>query len=316
MGQPDLNLLRALDALLETGSVAGAARKLGLSASAMSRTLARLRETTGDPLLVRAGQGMVLTPHAAALRERVSHVATEVEALLRRTDAPLDLARLQRVFTIRANEAWVVAFAARLMQAVTAAAPGVQLRFPPKTSKDVRPLREGLVDLEIGIYGGSGPELMIQTLYHDHFVGVVRTGHPLATGEVTARRYAAFDHVIASRRSTDSGPADGALAASGLSPRTAVTVPSFPAALAVASVSDLVALVPHSFAEAEAARGAAGAGPQFHSFPLPVETERFAISQIWHPRVDADPAHRWLRSVVRSFYHAQPEPRPAPRDTA
>jgi len=300
MHNADLNLLRALDVLLAEGSVVDAARRLGLSPSAMSRTLARLREATGDPLLVRAGRGMVLTPHATALRERVPQVAGAADALLRPADATFDPGRLRRVFTLRANEAFVVAQAARLMQAIRDLAPGVQLHFLPKPDKDVAPLREGTVDLEIGVLGESAPELMVQTLYRDHFVGAVRTEHPLTRGVLTASRYADADHVVASRRPKADHPVDLALAELGLTRRSVLVVPSFPTALAVASMADVVALVTHSFAKAEQARSAAGVAPWLHYFDLPVKTAPVTVSLIWHPRMDNDPAHRWLRSVVRT----------------
>ncbi len=299
MPDADLNLLTALDALLAEGSVTGAARKLGLSGSAMSRTLARLREATGDPLLVRAGRGLVPTPHAAQLRERVRHAAQEARAVLRPADRALDLGTLERSFTVRANEGFVESYAARLVTAVIAAAPGVRLRFAPKPDKDVRALREGSVELEIGVLGETGPEVRVQTLFTDHFVGAVRHGHPLLTGEITAERYAACRHVIASRRGRASGPVDAALAALGLSRTVAAVVPSFPAALAVAYESDMVALVTNSFLAAQRARyaGSAQAAPQ--GFKLPVQTAEITVSQMWHPRLDADPAHRWLRGLVQ-----------------
>jgi DNA-binding transcriptional LysR family regulator len=307
MPGPDLNLLTALEALLAEGSVAGAARVLGLSASAMSRTLARLRVATGDPLLVRAGRSLVPTPHAAALRSRLPGLALEVRAVLQPASTGLDLATLDRLFTIRANEGFVEALAARLVLAVTEAAPGVRLRFAPKPDKDARALREGLVDLEVGVPGDAAPEVKVQALFDDHFVGVVRHGHPLAAGEVTARGYAACGHVIASRRGRVFGPVDEALAALGLRRRVVAIVPSFPAALAIASTSDLVALVTHSYLRAEQARRAGAGGTPMHSFPLPVRTERITVSQLWHPRVDADPAHRWLRGLVLSTCRAHPE---------
>ena len=157
MANLDLNLLTALDALLAEGTVVGAARRLGLSASAMSRTLARLRAATGDPLLVRAGRGMVTTPRASELRDRVRDLAQDARAVLRPVDTSFNLAELQRTFTIRSNDGFVEVFAAQLVAAVTAAAPLVRLRFAPKPDKDVRALREGLVDLEIGVLGKSGP---------------------------------------------------------------------------------------------------------------------------------------------------------------
>ena len=99
MNEPDLNLLIALDVLLAEESVAGAARRLGLSASAMSRTLSRLRATTGDPLLVRAGRIMVLTPYAQEIRQRAQNASFEARALLRPSSADFNIARLERTFT-------------------------------------------------------------------------------------------------------------------------------------------------------------------------------------------------------------------------
>jgi DNA-binding transcriptional LysR family regulator len=180
---------------------------------------------------------------------------------------------------------------------VTAAAPNVRLRFAPKPDKDVRALREGLVDLEIGVLGNSGPEVRLQTLFRDHFVCAVRDGHPAVRGgKITAKRYAQFGHVVVSRRDHESGPVDEALATLGLSRKVVAVVPSFRAALAVASASDLVAVVSGSFFDATQALET-GSGV-LRSFPLPVRTDSITISQMWHPRFDADPAHRWLRGLV------------------
>lgn len=298
MTEPDLNLLVALDALLTHASVAGAARRLGLSASAMSRTLTRLRESTGDPLLVRAGRRMVLTPCAEALRERTHVAVHEARALLRPTGAEPDMARLQRTFTIRANDGFVEALGAALIAATTAAAPLVRLRFAPKVEKTSAYLRDGSADLEIGVVSNMGPEVRVQALFRDRFVGVVRQGHPLTIGPMTPARYAAAHHVVASRRGRATGPVDTALAALGLERTVIAVVPGFPAALAIARASDLVALVPMSFLPA-----ADGSGQSV--FDLPVTVESITISQMWHPRAEADPAHRWLRQLVLSVCRAR-----------
>src|ERR1700733_1195564 len=151
MAEPDLNLLVALDVLLADGSVAGAARRLGLSASAMSRTLTRLRATTGDSLLVRAGRQMVLTPYAEELRERTRKTVHEAREVLRPSATKLDLSTVRRTFTIRANDGFVEACAAPLIAAAREVAPLVRLRFAPKPEKSAKHLREGLADLEIGV---------------------------------------------------------------------------------------------------------------------------------------------------------------------
>src|SRR5689334_6541743 len=243
----DLNLLIALNALLSEGSVSRAAERLGLSESAMSRTLARLRETTGDALLVRAGRAMVPTPRALALRDRVRALIDEARAVLQPA-GDLDLSTLERMFTVRANDGFTEAFAHLLVARTAREAPGVRLRFAPKPDKDVRPLREGLIDLDVGVLGESGPEVRVQALYRDRFIAVVRQGHPLhADGEVTPERYAACEHVVTSRRGRIAGPVDGALAAAGLTRNVAVIVPSFGTALSTAAATDMVALIPASY---------------------------------------------------------------------
>jgi DNA-binding transcriptional LysR family regulator len=299
MHEADLNLLIALDVLLADGSVAGAARRLGLSASAMSRTLTRLREATGDPLLVRAGRGMVLTPHAQALRQRTQNAVHEARAVLRPSTSEPDFSTLQRTFTIRANDGFVEAIGASLIAAATAVAPHVCLRFAPKLEKTAAYLRDGSADLEIGVLGEMGPEVRVQALFRDRFMGAVRQGHPLAMErEVTAERYAAFGHVVASRRGHASGPVDEALAALGLERTVVAVVPSFPAALAVARASDLIALVPASLLSNQREQRESRASATTYAFELPVTTGEITVSQMWHPRLEVDPVHRWLRQLT------------------
>ncbi|WP_162519769.1 LysR family transcriptional regulator, partial [Aeromonas hydrophila] len=206
MSTPDLNLLITLDALLDEGSVAGAARRLGLSPSAMSRALARLRETTGDPLLVRAGRGLVPTPRALLLREQVGRLVQEAEEVLR-PRLEVDPARLERTFTLRASEGLVELFGAALLSRLAAEAPGVRLHFLAKPDKESGPLRSGELDFETGVISATtAPELRTQALFQDHFVAVVRPGHPLCDGPLTASRYAEARHVLVSRRGQPHSP--------------------------------------------------------------------------------------------------------------
>ena len=300
----DLNLLVALDVLLAEGSVTGAARRLGLSASAMSRTLTRLRSATGDPLLVRAGRGLVPTPRAAELRGRVHELTRDVRAVLRPQNAHLDVAALELTFVIRASEAFLEFLSGPVVTAVARAAPRIRLRFAPKPDKDARPLREGLIDLEIGLLGTSAPEMRTQLLFYDKLVGVTRAGHPLlADRSVTPERYAACNHVVASRDGNVIEPIDGALEKLGLRRTITVVVPGYPDAMRIVRQSDLVALVPRScFGNSMTSDHAVTAG--LEGFELPLPTPEFKISAMWHPRMDADPAHRWLRDIVMSVCRA------------
>lgn len=306
MTEPDLNLLIALDVLLSEGSVVGAARRLGLSASAMSRTLGRLRAATADPILVRAGRHMVLTPYAEEIRERTQNAVFEARAILRPSSSKLNLSTLERTFTIRANDGFVEVFGASLIAAAATTAPFVRLRFVPKPEKTSKHLREGLVDLEIGVLGEMGPEIRLQAIFRDRFVGVVRKGHPLEPErEVTAGQYASFGHVVASRRGRIKGPVDEALAELGLERKIAAVVPGFSAALAVAQASDLVALVPASLLINRPAVRGNGGTATLCAFELPVKTGGITISQMWHPRSEVDPPHRWLRQLVLSVCRQQ-----------
>lgn len=291
MARPDLNLLFTLDVLLAEGSVARAARRLRLSPSAMSRALARLREATGDPLLVRAGRGLVPSPRALELRERVSQLVHDAEGALRPADK-LNLGQLDRTFTLRATEGFVENFGASLLARVSQEAPDVRVRFLHKLEKDSGPLRDGSVDLETGVVDKTiGPEVRVQALFRDRYVGVVRTGHPLCEGDVTPARYAAAGHVHVMRRDNDTSPFDDALALLGLDRKIVTIVGGFSAALALARASGLVASVPE--------RHTGNLRDQMHSFPLPLAIPQFTVSLLWHPRMDGDPAHRWLRGCVR-----------------
>lgn len=290
MASPDLNLLLALDVLLAEGHVGRAAERLDLSPSAMSRTLARLRQTTGDPLLVRAGRGLVPTPRAIELRERVGQLVVDARSVLEPSNA-LDLMRLNRTFTFRASDGFAENFGPALIARVNADAPGVRLRFVPKPNRESTPLRDGSVDLETGVVGKmTSPEVRVQLLFRDRFVGVVRARHALSKGGVTQARYAAARHVVELQHDNADGPIDVALHSLGLERHVATVVSGFSTAIAMARNSDLVASVPE--------RHTGNLRIGMHTFALPFAVPQISVSLMWHPRLDADPAHRWLRSCV------------------
>ena len=288
---PDLNLLITLDTLLSEGSVAAAAKRLRLSPSAMSRALARLRETTGDPLLVRAGRGLVPTPRAVELREQGSRLVQEAQAVLRPAQA-LDMGQVVRTFTLRSSEEFVENLGPALLVRIAQQAPGVRLRFVDKSDKDSALLREGSIDLSIGVVDASAsPELLTQALFRDRLIGVVRSGHPLSQGHVSAERFAQGRHVYVSRRGLDRGQIDDALQAQGLTREISTIVAGFATAIALARDTDLIASVPERYT--------AHQRDGLHSFALPIVVPSFTVAMLWHPRLDADVAHRWLRSCLR-----------------
>lgn len=256
----------------------------------MSRALARLRIVTGDQLLVRAGRGLVPTPRAGEIREKVHILVEDANALLRPADQ-LDLTGLKRTFTLRTSDGFAETFGPALIRKVHEEAPGVQLRFVRKLDKDSDGLRDGTLDLETGVVGDDiGPEIRARALFTDRYVGVVHEHHPLARTSVTPADYVAWSHVVAWRQGLDLGQVDTLLTELGLSRGIMTTVDGFSAALALARGSDLIATVPE--------KHTTGLRRGMHSFAIPLPLRDFTISLLWHPRLDGDPAHRWLRKKV------------------
>ncbi|MEV4095884.1 LysR family transcriptional regulator [Streptosporangium saharense] len=290
--QPSLDLLVALDALLEECSVSGAASRLGLSEPAMSRTLGRIRQAMDDPVLVRSGQRMVPTPRALAVR-------AEVRALVegaRRVFAPavFDPVTLRRDFVVVLSDPVATTLCGPLLTRVGALAPGIRLRLIPEGHGDQRVLREGTADLEVAVISDPSPETRVEPLLGDHGVGVVRRGHPLLGSPVSLERFVAAEHVVASRRGRTAGPVDALLAERGLRRRVVGSVPTFTAVLLAVRGSDLVGMVPGRLsASTVEALGLV-------TFPIPLDLPEMAVAQAWHRRHDADAAHAWLRGQVRA----------------
>ena len=291
MKRYDLNLLRTLDALLVAGSVTGAAERLHLSVPATSHALARLRELTGDPLLVRAGRRLVPTPRAMALREPVTQWLAQAAALLLQPQGD-DLASIERSFVVRAPDGFAIAFGAALGAALAADMPRAQLRFVTETQDDEGALRDGRVDLDIGTVRPREPEIEVVDLFPQALIAVVRAGHPFAARPATARRYAAQAHVDVQRRAGTPSAVDDALATLGLARRVVLTVAHASAAPVVASRGDLVATLTERLARAMAP------GLGLVAVPLPFLPRGETVVMAWHPRHAADPAHGWLRRQV------------------
>ncbi|MFJ3922018.1 LysR family transcriptional regulator [Streptomyces sp. NPDC090022] len=289
----DLNLLVALDVLLEEQSVSRAAARLHLSEPAMSRTLGRIRAALGDPVLVRAGRSMVATPHALAVRGEVREVVERARAVFL-SGGEVDLRTLSRTFTVLAHDAVVAAYGAALFTRVSREAPGVRLRFLAEGHVDVPALREGTADLELGVVDARVPEVRVEHVLDERMLGVARAGHPLLRGRPTARRFAAAEHLIVSRRGRLEGPVDTALAELGLTRRVVGSVGSFPASLFLLRDADLVGLI-----TSQAVPLAESLGLVCFEVPLTLPPLPFGLA--WHPRHDADPAHAWLRACAKEL---------------
>ncbi|MFH8750581.1 LysR family transcriptional regulator [Streptomyces rimosus] len=292
--QLDLNLLAALDALLEEGSVAGAAERLHVTAPAMSRSLGRIRRTTGDQILVRTGRTMTPTPYATAIREQVHELLQQVQGVLA-PSRELDLTTLERTFTLRWHDSLVALGGPALLAAVREQAPGVRLRFLAESSVDTPELRRGEVDLEANADRPTAPDIRADRVAETQHVIVVRQGHPLTRVKaVTAAQYAAAEHITVSRRGRLGNALDDALARLGLTRRVVATAPTEGTAFEFVRDSDLLVTAPESTTRATAtALGLA-------LLPLPFELPSAAVYLSWHQRYDTDPAHVWLRDLARS----------------
>ncbi|MZD04167.1 LysR family transcriptional regulator [Streptomyces sp. SID5785] len=290
----DLNLLVALDVLLEEQSVRGAARRLHLSEPAMSRTLGRARKALGDPLLVRAGRRMVPTPYALSVRAEVGAVVERARTLFAARGEE-DLRTLTRTFTVHGTDALAAALGPALLARAAAEAPGVRIRFLGESHVDAPVLRQGTADLEVGVIDTSDPEVRIEPVREDRMLGVVRAGHPLLRGELTARRFAEESgHLVVSRRGRLHGPVDVALAEQGLRRRVVGSVSTFPASLFFLRDTDLIGLAGTWSVPMVTALGLV-------AFPVPLDLPPLPLGLAWHPRHDADPGHAWLRRCVREL---------------
>ena len=297
MAHVDLNLLVALDALLEENSVAGAAERLHLSAPAMSRTLARIRRATGDDILVRTGRSMTPTPRAMQLRDE-THLLVQRAKLVLAPEGNLDLQTLERVFSIRGHDALSGVLAPALTGVIRMEAPNVAVRFLAETSVDNADLPRGHVDMEVGAAQPALPEICAETLGNDRIVVAFRPDHPLAHGAITPERLAAAAHVTVSRRGRLRDVIDDALAERGLRRRVLASLPTSAAALDLAAQTGVVVVI------AEQLCRAAWTSLGLHTKSLPFELSPLPVILTWHRRYETDSAHTWLRGHVRAALHS------------
>lgn len=302
MQLPDMNLLVALDALLDEGSVVGAAQRMNLSPAAMSRTLGRIRDALGDPILVRAGRGLVPTPRALALREQVSALVEQAGQVFRSGD-DVDLPNLERAFNIRTNDLFIALYGAQLLRMMHEQAPRTVLRFVPESpgGDDDSVLRDGRTDLIISSTVELGPEIKVQSLFHTEYIGLARRDHPIFDDEITPERFAAYPQISVSRRGRANGPIDVELANFKVQRRVALITPSFHSAMFSLPDSDLILPMP-----ANILNSVNKLGLPLRAFPIPLPLEQVTVMQAWHPRFQNDPAHRWLRQTLKTCCSVDP----------
>ncbi|PKB24324.1 LysR family transcriptional regulator [Janthinobacterium sp. 64] len=298
MKLPDLNLLVALDILLEEGSAVAAARRMNLSAPAMSRTLARIRDAIGDPVFVRSGRGLAPTPRALELREQVRGVVEQAHAIFT-SGREIDLRTLERTFSLCANDVFVGAYGGKLRDLLAVHAPHTVLRFVPEgdgaTENDA--LHAGRIDLYISARRAFAPDIKLQQLFSSGFVGIARSDHPLFDGPINLDSFTEYEHISVSRRGLARGPFDTALAERGYTRRVSLISPNFQSAIfAVADSRLLLPLMPTPLLAIVERLGL-----KLRTFELPIPVDSVEVFQAWHPRLDHDHAHRWLRRMIKDL---------------
>jgi DNA-binding transcriptional LysR family regulator len=299
----DLNLLTAFDALAEERSVTRAAARAGVTQSAMSHTLRRLRELLDDPVLVRGAGGMVLTPRAEALRAPLRAALAD---LARALTEPVDFEPCSstRAFRLVAPDLFDMLALPRLLPHLAAHAPGVDLAIVPRPPRLAEALEAGEVDLAIEPILldeepfdrrlEAGPALERRTLFRDHLRCFVRREHPAInkSRRLSMRAFVAAGHVLVSPTGSGAGVVDRYLAREGKQRRVVVRVPQFGSALAIAAHSELVLTAPSAVMAAE------GAEASLVSLAAPLTLPHHAVTMLWHPRFTEDPGHRWFRDTL------------------
>ncbi|MBK7533842.1 MAG: LysR family transcriptional regulator [Myxococcales bacterium] len=289
----NLNLLPMLEALLRERNVTAAARRAGVSQSAMSHSLAKLRALLEDPLLVMSGRDMVLTPRGEQLARALPGALDALEATLAR-QVPFDPASSQQEFRIATFDYFELTTIPALLEHLRRHAPGIKLSVERLDRASPARLLAGELDL---VLGGESmtmpPSLVTRRLYRDPFMVIVRPGHPaLRRGRLPLNRYIDADHLLISVEGRALGPVDRALAKRGRARRVALRLPHFGSAGLAVMRSDLVCTLASSVAQvAQETYGVLVLPP-----PLPLPAP--AITAWWPPQHDDDPPRRWLRQAL------------------
>ncbi len=307
----DLNLLRVFDEVMAERSLTRAARNLALTQPAVSNALRRLRETLGDELVRRSGQGMEPTPRALALWPAVRDALRQLQQSL--APSRFDPAQADTTFVLAMADATAAELVPKLVDIIEAEAPGVSLRVVPLATRDPRKLLdEELVDLAVGYFPavvadltaraqvGKAVPFATQRLYDGEYVCVMRSGHPLASGPLTLNRFCAARHLLVSFSGRPFGFIDEALATLGRERRVVLTVNQFFTAGRVVANSNLLTVLPRHFV------GVTGIADALVLRNLPFTVPAVHVDALWHGRRDQDSAHSWLRDAIHRSVQVAP----------
>jgi DNA-binding transcriptional LysR family regulator len=300
----DLNLLRVFDEVMAEGSLTRAARNLSLTQPAVSNALRRLRETRGDELVQRSGQGMAPTPRARAIWPAVREALAQLQSsLIPNEFVP---AEANTSFVLAMSDASAAELIPVLTETLEKQAPRVTLRVVPLTTRDPRSmLDEEACDLAVGYFpsmladltartqSGEPQPFFHQRLFTGEYVCVMRKDHPLAQGPLTIDAFCAARHMLVSFSGRPFGFVDEALATLGRERFVVMTVNQFFTAARVVANANLLTVLPLHFVKVT------GYADQLVFRPLPFEVSPVLVDAVWHRRSQQRSSHVWLREVVQ-----------------
>jgi DNA-binding transcriptional LysR family regulator len=288
----DLNLLVALDALLEQRSVTRAAEQLGLSQPALSASLARLRRHFGDELLTRVGNEYRLTPLAGQIRERARAALTGVERVFA-AQPDFDPATSEREFSLLASDYWVAVHGPAVAVLLAAEAPGTRLRLAANTPQVVENAAEALARADLMLMPhGFITDLPHRDLYRDEWACLVSADNTAVGGTLTVEHLRALPWVLVYDGPTASTPAVRQMRMLGIEPRAQIVTETFLTVPGLVAGSGRVALLQRRLA----ARIPADLG--IRVLPCPFEAGPLVEAMWWHPMYQQDPGHTYLRQVM------------------
>jgi DNA-binding transcriptional LysR family regulator len=293
----DLNLLRVIDAMLQTRKVTEAAVQLNLSQPALSFALGKLRKLFDDPMFVRTAQGMQPTPLALQMAGPVHEVMELVrtEILQRST---FDPRTTERTFTLSLSDAGEMVFLPRLLRSLQRSAPAASAssaQLPPRELE--RAMEVGDIDLAVGYFPDLTKEgFYQQRLFAQPFVCIMRANHPAIGNKLSLKEFLSASHAVVRPEGRSQEIFERALAARGLKRRVVLSIPHFMSVPFIIMESDLIVTVPLAVGQSFARMA------NLKMFPLPIPMPDVDLKQHWHARFHRDPVNRWLRGLVHDVF--------------
>lgn len=289
----DVTLLIVFLELMRHRKLTVVAERLGLTQSAISHSLKRLRDIFEDELFVRRPSGVEPTRRALALEPKLASIVALMDQALGVQE--FDPAKDARIVTIAAIDNVASIYAGPIIDRFRTAAPSMQISFRPIARKEaLAGLADGSVDLALGFFGAVPDQFDVAKLYTESYSVVARKGHAVTRGALTLKRYVACDHLLVSLSGDLTGIVDTTLAGMKLKRRVVAAVPLFLQALATVAETDLICTVPARLAQRHGGRFGLAV------LKVPLLIRPFAVSAVWHRRTTSDPTLTWIRTQIMS----------------